>query len=194
MAILRSRRSQVFQTLVMRHIWCPMLAVSTAILEQSREGKMPSASKDTGWGDDAVSRLRSLWEEGHSTSEMSRQLGVSKNAVIGKAHRLKLSRRPSPIQPAGSGGPRLSRRRPLLPKLAEIAPVPSATPKTGLADAASLPPTRAVSVPSAAAIQAAAPQPFLRRGTISCCWPHRRTRYAGLSLLRCASPYGQALL
>jgi GcrA cell cycle regulator len=132
---------------------------------------MPSASTDTGWGDDAVSRLRSLWEEGHSTSEIACQLGVSKNAVIGKAHRLKLSRRPSPIRPAGSGGPRPSRRWPLLPKLAEIAPVPCATPKASPVDAASPPPPRGVSVPSVVAVQAAATQPFPRRGTISCCWP-----------------------
>ncbi len=130
---------------------------------------MPSASTDTAWGDDAVFRLRSLWDEGHSTSEISRRLGVSKNAVIGKARRLKLSRRPSPILSAGSGGPRPSRRPP--PNLAEIAPVRDTAPKTSPAAAASLPRSSAVSVPSVAAVQAAAAPPFLRRGTISCCWP-----------------------
>lgn len=49
------------------------------------------------WTDDAVLRLRSLWDEGHSTAEIGRRLGVSKNAVIGKAHRLDLPGRPSPI-------------------------------------------------------------------------------------------------
>ena len=130
---------------------------------------MPSASTDTGWGDDAVSRLRSLWDEGHSTSEIGRRLGVSKNAVIGKARRLKLSRRPSPIRSVGSGSPRQSRRP--LPKLAEIAPVRGTAPKASPAAAASPPTPSAISVPSVAAVQAAATLPFLRRGTVACCWP-----------------------
>jgi GcrA cell cycle regulator len=80
---------------------------------------MPSAPAGAAWSDDAVSCLRSLWDDGHSTSDIGRRLGVSKNAVIGKARRLKLSRRPSPIRSAGSGCQRRPRRG-SVPKLAGI--------------------------------------------------------------------------
>lgn len=42
--------------------------------------------------------LRVLWAAGHSTAEIGRRLGVSKNAVVGKAHRMDLGGRPSPIR------------------------------------------------------------------------------------------------
>lgn len=45
-----------------------------------------------------VSALIALWDEGLPTSEIGRRLGVSKNAVIGKIHRLGLSNRKSPVQ------------------------------------------------------------------------------------------------
>ncbi|MBV8524718.1 MAG: GcrA cell cycle regulator [Acetobacteraceae bacterium] len=124
------------------------------------------------WGDDTVSRLRSLWEEGHSTSEIGRRLGVSKNAVIGKARRLKLSRRPSPIRPAGSGCPRQSRRR-AVPKLTEIAPLRRTAPKPSLAAPAPPPPLvpRSLPRPPVPAGQSELTPPSLRRGTALCCWP-----------------------
>lgn len=50
------------------------------------------------WTDEVVVRLRQLWAEGHSTAEIGRRIGVSKNAVVGKAHRLKLEARASPIR------------------------------------------------------------------------------------------------
>ena len=42
------------------------------------------------WSDESILRLRALWDEGHSTAEIGRRLGISKNAVVGKAHRLDL--------------------------------------------------------------------------------------------------------
>ncbi len=52
------------------------------------------------WTDDRVSLLKKLWGEGKSAAEIAKALGggVTRNAVIGKAHRLKLSNRLSPIQ------------------------------------------------------------------------------------------------
>lgn len=50
------------------------------------------------WTDDRISRLKNLWREGKSASEIADLLGdVSRNAVIGKSHRLNLAGRPSPI-------------------------------------------------------------------------------------------------
>jgi GcrA cell cycle regulator len=56
------------------------------------------------WAEETIVRLRTLWDEGLSTAEIGRRLGVSKNAVVGKAHRLDLPARPSPIRRDGSGG------------------------------------------------------------------------------------------
>ena len=50
------------------------------------------------WNDETIARLRHLWLEGHSTAEIGRRMGVTKNAVVGKAHRLVLVPRPSPIR------------------------------------------------------------------------------------------------
>ena len=50
------------------------------------------------WTDERVAELIRLWETGKSASEIGKILGVSKNSVVGKAHRLKLKSRPSPIR------------------------------------------------------------------------------------------------
>ncbi len=50
------------------------------------------------WTDERISELARLWESGHSASAIGRLLGVSKNAVVGKAHRMRLASRPSPIR------------------------------------------------------------------------------------------------
>jgi GcrA cell cycle regulator len=63
------------------------------------------------WAQETIARLRSLWDEGHSTAEVGRRLGVSKNSVVGKAHRLDLPKRPSPIRKEPTEGSRLHRRR-----------------------------------------------------------------------------------
>ncbi len=51
-----------------------------------------------GWTDEQVEELKKLWDQGLTTGEIGKALGVSKNAVVGKAHRLKLDSRPSPIR------------------------------------------------------------------------------------------------
>ena len=51
------------------------------------------------WTDDRISSLRAMWGAGHTASEIALQLGnVTRNAVIGKVHRLGLDGRPSPIK------------------------------------------------------------------------------------------------
>lgn len=54
------------------------------------------------WTEETISRLRALWDEGLSTAEIGRQLSITKNAVVGKAHRLGLPSRPSPIRRASA--------------------------------------------------------------------------------------------
>ena len=50
------------------------------------------------WTPERIAKLEELWAEGLSTAEIGRRLGVSKNAVVGKAHRMKLPGRQSPIE------------------------------------------------------------------------------------------------
>ena len=56
------------------------------------------------WSDDRVEKLKSLWQEGLSASQVAHALGdVTRNAVIGKVHRLGLAGRDSePRKPAAS--------------------------------------------------------------------------------------------
>lgn len=70
------------------------------------------------WTDERVELLKKLWAEGFSASQIAAQLGgVTRNAVIGKAHRLKLSGR--------------TKAQPRLRKAGLAAPEDSAADKTG---------------------------------------------------------------
>lgn len=51
------------------------------------------------WTDERIATLKKLWEGGSTASQIAEELGgVSRNAVIGKAHRLGLKSRPSPVK------------------------------------------------------------------------------------------------
>ncbi len=53
------------------------------------------------WTDERVALLKKLWAEGLSASQIAKQLGqVTRNAVIGKVHRLGLAGRATPSRPA----------------------------------------------------------------------------------------------
>jgi GcrA cell cycle regulator len=52
------------------------------------------------WTDERIERLKNMWAKGATASQIADELGgVSRNAVIGKAHRLGLEQRPSPVKP-----------------------------------------------------------------------------------------------
>jgi GcrA cell cycle regulator len=52
------------------------------------------------WTDERIATLTKMWESGATASQIADELGgVSRNAVIGKAHRLGLKARPSPVKP-----------------------------------------------------------------------------------------------
>ena len=51
------------------------------------------------WTDERIETLTKMWEGGSTASQIAEELGgVSRNAVIGKAHRLGLKARPSPVK------------------------------------------------------------------------------------------------
>jgi len=62
------------------------------------------------WTDERVETLKKMWGEGQSASQIAKELGgVTRNAVIGKVHRLGLSNRagsgttpPPPVKPVGA--------------------------------------------------------------------------------------------
>ena len=52
------------------------------------------------WTEERIDRLKKMWQDGATASQIADELGgVSRNAVIGKAHRLGLESRPSPVRP-----------------------------------------------------------------------------------------------
>ena len=69
------------------------------------------------WDDDNVSRLKELWDQGLPTAQIGKLLGFTKNAVVGKAHRIGLERRPSPIRRTAVKPDRKKARSPVMPKL-----------------------------------------------------------------------------
>ena len=100
------------------------------------------------WTEERIERLKAMWTEGKTASQIADELGgVSRNAVIGKAHRLGLDSRPSPVRPG------------------EEKPTPAKAESPGKAEATppaseKSEPTRVKEKPAiAAALEAAAPMP-----------------------------------
>ena len=69
------------------------------------------------WNESNVERLRELWDQGLPTAQIGKLLGFTKNAVVGKAHRIGLERRPSPIRRTAVKPDRKKARSPTIPKL-----------------------------------------------------------------------------
>jgi GcrA cell cycle regulator len=131
--------------------------------QQPQESLMRSTNSEFEWTNDVIGELRRLWSEGHSTAEIGRRLGVTKNAVVGKAHRLDLPARPSPIRTGGSPRPRYAPRRQPVPRLADTMPLKSLQGASIAAPAERVTP---MAVPARRA--AIAPR---RIGSHPCCWP-----------------------
>ena len=105
------------------------------------------------WTEERIERLKKMWHQGATASQIADELGgVSRNAVIGKAHRLGLEQRPSPVKPgeekevkkaapaapAAAAAPKLA-PKPDAPKSAAPAPVPAAAAPAGSAQPATPP-------------------------------------------------------
>ncbi|WP_301751376.1 GcrA family cell cycle regulator, partial [uncultured Erythrobacter sp.] len=76
-----------------------------------------------GWTDERIATLKKMWEGGSTASEIAAELGgVSRNAVIGKAHRLGLKARPSPVKANDKKKPAAPAKKPAAapaPRVAE---------------------------------------------------------------------------
>jgi GcrA cell cycle regulator len=74
------------------------------------------------WTDERVDKLKELWAEGMSASQIAKVMGgVTRNAVIGKVHRLGLSNRGGPLPEDAA---RLVEPPPVKPAPAAAAPAP----------------------------------------------------------------------
>jgi GcrA cell cycle regulator len=136
------------------------------------------------WTPEAIERLRALWAEGHSTAEIGRRMGITKNAVVGKAHRLNLSARPSPIrrETAGEAKP----AAPRAPKAPVVAPRLT-LPAVPVAAAPVQAEARVVAAPAPVVVR-----PFPRLGaTRSCCWPIGEPGTAGFRFCSAEATQGK---
>jgi len=80
-----------------------------------------------GWTEERIAALKSLWEEGLSASQIAARLGgVTRNAVIGKVHRLGLSGRPSPLR-ADPARPETKPASAAAPMARRVVPQPNLT-------------------------------------------------------------------
>lgn len=121
------------------------------------------------WTDERIDQLKAMWEKGMTASQIADELGgVSRNAVIGKAHRLGLQSRPSPVK--ANEAPR---KKPSARKVGSVTPkeadTSSAAPARTPAPTAPQPTAGTPSQPQAAAspqprIVSVGPGGFLRQG------------------------------
>ncbi|TAG31693.1 MAG: GcrA cell cycle regulator [Rhodobacterales bacterium] len=127
------------------------------------------------WTDERVETLKRMWGEGQSASQIAKELGgVTRNAVIGKVHRLGLSNRvggkdedeeaaPAPAAPAAAA-PVAARPEPAAPRAEPAAPRAEA-PRATAAPAAAPPVSNVTPLPVRKAIipagQPLPPQPSL---------------------------------
>lgn len=112
------------------------------------------------WTDERIATLKKMWEGGSTASQIAEELGgVSRNAVIGKAHRLDLKSRPSPVKANDKN--KVAAKKPAAkapPKKAAAAakpltrPVPPPSPKR--------PPSNAVELAATAAGETIPKQPI----------------------------------
>ena len=90
------------------------------------------------WTDDRVEKLRELWDKGLSASQIAKELaeGVTRNAVIGKAHRMGLASRPSPVKsdPAKRAAAAAAKKKAVAPKKSPATKVAPTTGKVSILD------------------------------------------------------------
>ena len=130
------------------------------------------------WTEERIEKLKALWTQGMTASQIADELGgVSRNAVIGKAHRLDLQSRPSPVKggeetekpapkkAAPPAAPKL-RPAPVAPVRAEVeapvSPRPAPVPNTAVNQSIPLP-QRPVSAAVGPAFRSIGPGGFVRQ-------------------------------
>jgi len=112
------------------------------------------------WTDERIERLKQLWSQGVTASQIADELGgVSRNAVIGKAHRLGLQSRPSPVKPneVEAAAPAAEK-----PQAERKVPVPEAKTEPRVEPQRAAPAQTAPTSSAAPASTPSSPQPLIR--------------------------------
>jgi GcrA cell cycle regulator len=117
------------------------------------------------WTEERIERLKKMWHDGATASQIADELGgVSRNAVIGKAHRLGLEQRPSPVKPGEEKEAKKPAAAPAAasPKSAPKAEAPAAT--AAPTEAGAQPPARRQLTPQELQYRSIGPGGFIRQG------------------------------
>jgi GcrA cell cycle regulator len=130
------------------------------------------------WTDERIERLKMLWGQGMTASQIADELtGVSRNAVIGKAHRLGLEARPSPVRagehaaPAEEPAPAPAPAAPPMPVMRSIGPGGFERQNPGEQQAPSTPAPPRRLVPAKPAAEIAGKTTLLDLNDKICKWP-----------------------
>lgn len=121
------------------------------------------------WTDERIETLKKMWDSGLTATQIAEELGgVSRNAVIGKAHRLGLPSRPSPVKPNEAKAEKAEKPEPR-PAPAPVAAAPAPTPAPRAAPVESEPrdaaaaPVAAEPKPDGPVLRSVGPGGFLRQ-------------------------------
>ena len=124
------------------------------------------------WTDERIDRLKELWSRGMTASQIADELGaVSRNAVIGKAHRLGLQSRPSPVKPNEPGASKPKAAKPAAEPFGDVdqdppfdmSPEPQAKPEPAPVSATPAEP-KPTPQPPQPRVVSVGPGGFLRQG------------------------------
>jgi GcrA cell cycle regulator len=123
------------------------------------------------WTDERIEQLKTMWQKGMTASQIAEELGgVSRNAVIGKAHRLELQSRPSPVKAVESETPKVEPRKvviakpkPIEPPQVSPPPAPVPVPER-VEDQVPQPVPTSPHAPTGAQLRSIGPGGFLRQG------------------------------
>lgn len=102
------------------------------------------------WTDERIATLKKMWEGGSTASQIAEELGgVSRNAVIGKAHRLGLKSRPSPVKANEKKKAAAKKAKPKAAPAKKAAPKAAAKPAAKPAAKAEAPAAKPAPAPAA---------------------------------------------
>ncbi|KRC81431.1 GcrA family cell cycle regulator [Sphingomonas sp. Root241] len=117
------------------------------------------------WTEERIDTLKKMWDSGLTATQIAEELGgVSRNAVIGKAHRLGLQSRPSPVkanEPKAEAAPAAPRPAPAAPAPAPVAAAPRAPVER--AESAAAPAAEPKPESNAPVLRSVGPGGFLRQ-------------------------------
>lgn len=134
------------------------------------------------WTPALEKRLEDLWHEGLSTAAIGRKIGFSKNAVVGKVHRLGLPGRPSPIAERLTDEQREARRI----RRENLATLPALGLERPRQTGPSVPMARTLDIPPAPRLL---PEKIGR--VVDCCWPIGEPGRVGFHFCGCKSAPGR---